>query len=191
MRSRRLRFDRSVQRRFHRDLPSRVLNLAPFRDRRTMHFRLRCRIRLGRKRLPRFVPDPALRHPLLTPVFLFANRFGTERFVGDAYRNPFLRHRTGKRHVVGVVLIRLRGRKYDRERCGRSRFLSNEPHVERKPHGAGLYPGYPLGDLRMNRSYQRLGNYGGNLPTGLGRSFRRVASRGIVDSLSRRLLIFL
>lgn len=131
--------------------------------------------------MPRFMPDPAVRHAFLTPVFLFANRFGTERAVGDADRNPFVRHRTGKRHVVGVVLIRLRGRKHYYERRGRSRFLSGEPHVERKSHGAGLYPGHPFGVLRMIRTGKRFRNDGNYVPTGLERPFfLLVAGHGMV-----------
>lgn len=191
LRGRRLRLDRPDECRFHRDFPSRNLNLAPFRDRRTVHFRLCGMIHLGRECLPSFLPDSIVVRSLRASVFFSGNRLDTERAVGDADRNPFVRHRTGKRHVVGIVLIRLRGRKHYYERRGRSRFLSGEPHVERKSHGAGLYPGHPFGVLRMIRTGKRFRNDGNYVPTGLGRPFFLLVARYGLVGLNFDLRIFL
>ncbi len=191
LRGRHLRIDRSRQRGVHRDFPSRRLKLAPLRDRGTVHFRLCGMIHLGRECLPSFLPDSIVVRSLRASVFFSGNRLDTERTVGDVDRNPFVRHRTGKRHVVGVVLIRLRGRLYVRKCVRLTGRMPGEPHVERKPHGAGLYPGHPFGVLRMIRTGKRFRNDGNYVPTGLGRPFRRVASGRIVDGRCSHVRIFL
>lgn len=181
LRSRCLRIDRSRQRGVHRHLPVRLLNLAPLRDRRAVYLRLHGMIYLGWKRLSRFLSDPVVVRSFRTSVFFFGNRLHTERTVGDDDRYAFVRFSTGKRLIVGIVLIRLRRRFPDRKRVRLTGRMPNEPHVERKPYRPRMQSRHPFGVLRMIHPDKRFRHDGSDVPADVERPFRLlVTGHGLV-----------